>query len=452
MNRITRRKFLKDQAALGHAAAIAAGTFAAASPTKVLGANETVRFALIGCGGRGRSVAANLIREGGRCVALCDVDDSSAASASDFFEQRAGGGSLPRYKYPEQVFDRQEVDAVVLALPVHWHAPLTIQACQAGKDVFVEKPHTHNIWESWQVIAAARKYERVVQVGTQNRSAEYNQEARRVIQEGHLGPTHLVKVYNLLGGGPWRLGEPEDPPASLDWDRWLGPAAERPYRRSLYRRGYWRLWDLGGGSHLSDGIHQMDLAHMLLGDPGLPQSVVATGGRLAHPDDDSQTPDVLACHFEYDDFVLVFEASEYPAYMRKTPGQVRQGDEFPLWMQNSTRVELYGRDLMMLVGRMGGGWQMTAYPWEVKKQMYGRHPDPEHARNFLECVKSRRSPNADPVSQHASISVLHMANIAHRLGNRKLHWDDQAGQFDDAEANQLIKRQYRSPYVVPEQV
>ena len=445
---------MADAALLSAGAAMAAGPLAAIAgeaAKPAAGANP-VRFVLIGCGGRGRTVAFNMINMGGRCAGICDIKDSERKAVRDFLDRYHKTGDLPQYKYPEQVFALKDVDAVIVATPDHWHGPLAIQACQAGKDVYVEKPHCHNIWESWRMVEAARKYERVVQVGTQNRSAEYNRKAREYVAAGKIGSTHLVKVYNLKSGGSFSLGAAAAVPEDLDWDRWLGPAADRPYVPRLYNGGWHHFWDFSGGDLCDDAAHQVDLSLMLMGDPGVPKSVCSAGGRIAHKGDGSQVPDLLVTQFEFDDLVLTLEHSNYPKYMTKTSSTIRRSDEFPHWLQNATRIELYGSEQMMVVGRHGGGWQATTYPWRVQAQMYGRVPDEAHVKNFLDCVVSRARPNADVETLHPSVCLLHMANIAHRVGNRKLLWDDKAGQFDDAKANELIKRDYRKGYEVPEKV
>ncbi len=467
----TRREFLAGATMLGAGAAAALGPSGAnlsrAAASELADKTPTlpqapepeprkdsnpVRFVLIGCGGRGRVDAFNLIGMGGRCVGLCDVKDSNRKYVGDFLDRYHKTGDLPQYKYPEQVFEQKGVDAVIIATPDHWHAPLAIQACQAGKDVYVEKPHSQNIWESYRLIDAARKYKRVVQVGTQNRSAPYNQKAREYVAAGKIGPTYLVKVYNLKSGGSFRLGAKSAAPADLDWDRWLGPAPSRDYFASVFEHGWHHLWDFSGGDLCDDAAHQTDLSLMMMGDPGMPRSVCSAGGRLAHKGDDSEVPDLLITQFEFDGFVLTLEHSNYPKYMTKTESTIRRGDKFPYWLQNATRIELYGSDQMLMVGRHGGGWQATTYPWRVQEQMFGRVPDEAHMRNFLDCVVSRERANADVEKLHPSVCMLHMANISHRVGNRKLKWDAKSELFDDAEANKLVKRQYRKGYEVPDKV
>ena len=441
-DRTSRRRFLQTGAAVI--------TLPHIIPASAFGANERVRFVLVGCGGRGRAVAHFMIGAGAQCVGLCDLRSSRRNEVTQFLDQYDQTGDLRQHQYIEQVLERKDVDAVIIATPDHWHAPLAIQACQAGKDVYVEKPQAHNIWESSQLIKAARKYKRIVQVGTQNRSAPYNHSARQYIEQGKIGPIHLVKVFNLKSGGPFSLQAPKPVPTDLDWDRWLGPVTTPwEYRDNLFHGGWHHFWDFSGGDLCDDAAHQVDLALMMMGNPGLPKSVYASGGRLAHQGDDSEVPDLLVVQYQYDDFILTLEHSNYPKYMQKTSSTIRRKDLHPHWLQNATRVELYGKDQMMVVGRHGGGWQATTYPWRVHQQMYGRPGDEPHAKNFVESIKSRQQPHASAETLHAGVCLLHMANISHRLG-MMITWNDAKQCFDQAAANEMIRREYRAVYEVPE--
>jgi hypothetical protein len=190
-----------------------------------------------------------------------------------------------------------------------------------------------------------------------------------------------------------------------------------------------------------------------MGDPGLPHAVSCSGGRLAHAGDDAEAPDVQIVSYDFEKFVMTFELSGYPRYMQKTTGTIRRNDEFPYWTQNATRIELYGSERMMTIGRHGGGWIVTTSGGRIVDKMYGRPPDLEHETNFLECIKSRRRPNADIETLANSTAMVHMANIAHRVGNRKLTVDGAAPRFvDDADANALLKRAYRPKYRIPNNV
>jgi len=273
------------------------------------------------------------------------------------------------------------------------------------------------------------------------------------VRAGEIGDVHLVKTYGLEPGGPFRLGKAGTPPAGFNWDAWLGPAPERPYHKDIFGGGWHHFWDFSGGDLVDDGVHQIDLTMMVLGDPGLPKTVSCAGGRLAHAGDDAEVPDVQVVTYEFDEFVMTFELTNYPRYMEKTTSTIRRNDLFPYWTQNATRIELYGTKYMMTVGRHGGGWQVTRSGGKVVDEMYGRFPDEEHQQNFIACVKTRTRPNADVATAHAGCTLAHLGNIAHRVGNQKLRFDAETQQFvDHAEANALLKRMYRPEYAVPEQV
>jgi predicted dehydrogenase len=448
MKHLTRRSFLEQG---GRMAAVGTVVTQAAGRTGVLGANDRINLAMIGCGGRGRYVMRGLMEEGANLVELCDLRQDRLDQTWKFLSEVQQ--KQPRFsKDMRKTLASKDIDGVVIGTPDRWHAPATILACQAGKDVYVEKPHSHNIWESEKMVEAAKKYDRIVQVGTQNRSGAYNLAAREYVKSGKLGKIGLVKVFNLKSGEPFRLGPAAQPPAGFDWDAWIGPAPMRPYHEDIFEGGWHRFWDLCSGDMGDDGIHQLDLALMLMGDPGMPRSVRTVGGRYVFPDDDSEVPDVQVASWDFPNFVLTFELSGYPRYMMKTAGTIRRNDEFPYWTHNATRVEIYGADFMMTLGRHGGGWIVQQSGGGVVEKMYGRPCDEEHYRDFLACMKSRKKPTADISIAHASNVILHMGNLAQRLGNVALKYDAGSRQFDNAKANQSIKPEYRNGYEIAEAV
>ncbi len=192
---------------------------------------------------------------------------------------------------------------------------------------------------------------------------------------------------------------------------------------------------------------------MLMGSPGLPKRVSCMAGRFVHRNDDGVVPDTQEVTYEFDNFLMTFELTGYPKYMRKTTATIRRNDEYPYWTQNSTRIELYGSELMMTVGRHGGGWQVTTSGGRVVEQMYGRPCDEEHYRNFLACVKDRKQPNAAVEVAHPSAALVYMANIAHRVGNTTLEFDAEKERFkNNPAATKQLRREYRKGYAVPERV
>jgi predicted dehydrogenase len=420
-------------------------------PPTVLGANEKVKLAIVGCGGRGRYVARGLVEQGARLTHVCDVNsekmDELVKFVSDVQDEKP-----KKIKDMRTVLEDNNVDAVAIATPDHWHAIQTVWTCQAGKDVFVEKPHANSIVESHKMVEAAEKYKRIVQVDTQNRSAPYVQAAQEYVASGKLGDIGLVHVYNLKSGKPFILGESSSAPKALDWDMWLGPAPKRPFYEKIIRHGWLNFWDYCNGDLADDGIHQFDLALKVLGDPKGPGPVSSTGGRLVL-EDDAETPDIQTAQYTYKDFVLTFEMTNYPRYMQKTTTTIRRNDEFPYWTQNSTRVEIYGSELLMTIGRHGGGWQVVTSGGKVVEQMYGRVPDNPHYKNFLDCVKSRKRPTADIRIAHNSLATLILAVVAHRVGNRTVSFDWENERFiDDDAGNGFMKAQGRGEYRMPKKI
>jgi predicted dehydrogenase len=445
----TRRTFLRH--ATGALAGF--GAWTALSQDSVPGANEKVNVAIIGCGGRGRFILRVMLEDAGaNCTALCDLDESRMDKMWEFIQPAQK--NKPRFeKDYRSIFDAKDVDAVIVATHDSWHSPLAIMACQAGKDVYVEKPHSHCMWESARLVEAAAKYKRIVQVGTQNRTTEYNHQAREIVQSGRLGKIGLVKVFNLKNGGPFKLGDPGKPPAGFDWDRWLGGAPARPYHRQIYQGGWHKFWDFSGGDVMDDGIHQLDLALMVMGDPGLPKSVRALGGRyITHKGGDVEVPDVLNVAWDFGSFAMTFDMTQYPKYMEKSSDMLRKKHLVSDWKQNATRIEIYGQDLLMILGRHGGGFVVEKASSQTVEKVHGQPGDREHYKNFIDCVKSRKAPNADIAVAHASNIVAHMGNIAHRAGNTALAYDAKTNTFDNAAANALVKDAYRKGYEVPENV
>jgi predicted dehydrogenase len=352
----------------------------------------------------------------------------------------------------QRILEDKSVDAVVCATPDHWHALATVLACQAGKDIYVEKPATHCIWEGRKMIEAARKYNRVVQVGMQNRSSTYGGAARDLVQSGKIGSVHLARVYNMLNRNAVEEVADSAAPPELNWDMWVGPGPLHSYNPKYFQRLY---WDFNGGLMTDDGVHQLDLARRVL-DITYPRTAHHTGGKL-HFHDSGQTPDTTIATYEYDGLTLVFEETVWTPYMKKTPDSVRESlTQFPDWYPfNATRIEIYGSKGMMLLGRQGGGYILYDEGGNQISTGKQRHSEMQaaHIGNFIECIRSRQRPHADIEHGHISAAICHMANISYRLGNRKLEWDGGNEAFrNDAEANHLLKRAYRSPWVVPEKV
>jgi predicted dehydrogenase len=454
MATLSRREFLdrSKRAGLG----LAAGVTILSNPQSVRGApaNEKIALAAIGAGGRATALAGGFAERGDCQYAfICDPDINRAAALA---KSLAGANKPPKAVQDfRTVLDEKSIDAVIVATPDHWHAPATVLACRAGKDVYVEKPATHSCWEGRKMVQSARKYQRIVQVGTQNRSAPYNIEAKEYLASGKLGKIHFCRIYNQKEWGNFKQQPDREPPKGLNWDLWNGPAPEARYNPTLHG-GWHHLWRYSGGDIANDASHQIDLARWLLG-VDYPKSVYSTGGRF-HEAGAAETPDTQVALYDFDGLLVSFELTLYTPYMLKISPQIRESlTEYPYWPQCATRIEIYGSDGLMIVGRHGGGWQVFDRPKReqpvIKAQGNGKFPDPEHKENFVRSIRARTLPSADVEEGHRTALWIHYANISYRLGGQKLAIDAKTEQIvGNPEAMKLFKREYRAPYVIPEEV
>lgn len=443
-----RRQFLKGTV---HTAAAASTTLVAAR--KVLGANERVRLGLIGCGVRGMTVA-KLMRDvpDVEFVAVCDVYEPNAAAAREW----AGAGCRSSRDFRE-VLDRRDVDAVLVATPDHWHAIPTVLACQAGKDVYVEKPLAHNIKEGRAMVEAARKYRRVVQAGTQHRSAPHYREVQRIIQSGELGPVRLVRLWNYVNMSPDGIGREADatPPEGLDWDLYLGPAPAVPFNRNRFLSTFRWFWDYAGGFITDWGTHRFDSVHQVMGVDA-PLSVTAVGGRYELKDG-AETPDVLQATYEYPGFVLSYESCQLNAHGvgGRTPGKsyyrARGEDDRPhgeafYGTQGTLFSDRIGFEIYPEPGPASRRGGPVGGPRMPRKEASARDATDLHVKDFIECVRSRREPVAGVEIGHRSAIVAHLGNIAYRTG-RKIRWDAaQEAIIDDPGASEWLGRRARKPW------
>jgi predicted dehydrogenase len=414
--------------------------------------NNKVVLGLIGAGGRGTVLGGNFaVVENTEFKYVCEVNAERGEPLMRKLEE-IRGKRPNRVTDMREVFDDKDVDGVVIATPEHWHALATVWACQAEKDVYVEKNPSLTIWEGRKMIEAARKYNRVVQVGFENRSAPYAVTAREYIASGQLGKVQLIKVYNMLPGPKELKLQPDTaPPSSLDWDRFVGPAPERPYSYTRLRN-WSEFWDYGGGTLSGDASHQFDLIRMVLGEPAAPKAVTTSGGRWA-THDAAEVPDTQIVTFEYPELVMTCENTTFTPFMVKSNAEERMGSKWPFWPQNGERIEIYGTKHMMYLGRHGMGWQVLDGGGKIVAQEKGYFPDKWHQPNFVDCVRSRKRPNADIELAHQSAILVHMGNVSYRVGCRKLYFDSASERFTGSEeANRFLKPAYRKNYRVPEAV
>ena len=414
-------------------------------------ANDKIVLGLIGAGGRGTRLILDIKTHcpGVEVKYVCDVDVSRGGRAIDALEKSQGYRPL-RVEDMRRVYDDKDVDAVIIATPEHWHALSFIWACQAGKDIFIEKVISMSIYEGLKMIEATQKYNRIVQCGTQNRSADYVFSARDYIKSGKLGKVFNVKTYCLLPGEkPWMLKDDSPVPDGLNWNLWLGPAPEVPYNVSRHKAPYdW--WDYSPGLHMAMNAHVMDCARMVIDDPDDPKSVYCTGGRLLF-DDNRDIPDVQVVTYDFEDLTMTSESGVFGNYMDKSKLDVRLGNLFPNWRLTSTRIEIYGTEGLMLLEIMGGGWQVFDEDGKIRVEQHGYFPDENHLKNFIDCLRTGKTPNGDIIQGHKSASLLHLANLAYRCGNEQLLYDNTKGIITNSDkANQIDRGHYRMPYTIPD--
>jgi predicted dehydrogenase len=414
-----RREFLAGAAALAFS-----GSASAVAP------NDRFTVGVIGCGGMGTSHAKTLAARKDVAIAyVCDPDDKRSAAAAKAVASIAGNAPAT-VRDLRKVLDDKSVDAVWVATCDHWHAPAAILAVDAGKHVYVEKPCSHNLREGRLMIDAARRNKRIMQVGTQRRSSDFAQSGIKALREGAIGEVLVAKVWNSQLRRNIGKARPDQPPATLDYDLWVGPAPMKPYQPNLLHYNWHWFYDFGTGDIGNDGVHQIDVARWGLGVEGLPTRVSATGGKYFF-DDDQEFPDTMYVSFEFAGGtgrpkLLVYEQRIWSPYAQE--GE-ENGDVF------------YGTKGMMILGR--SGWQIVGERNEPGPSAKGTIGLPPHHSNFFDCIKSGAMPNADIAVNHPSSALCHLGNIATRLG-RALRIDPAKEEvLGDEEANRLVRRTYR---------
>ncbi|MDR2472631.1 MAG: Gfo/Idh/MocA family oxidoreductase [Tannerella sp.] len=392
-------------------------------------AYNKVVLALLGAGGRGSQVILNMLHSSDKVEVkyVCDVDDTRGGSVITELA-KIQGYEPKRTRDMRETFADKDVDAVVITTPEHWHSLATVWACNAGKDVYVEKNVCLSAEEGRRMLEAAEKNKCIVQCGTQNRSGDYAFSARDYIADGKLGEIVTVKSYCMLPGTrQWVLKQDSPVPEGLNWDMWLGPAPSVPYNVSRHK-GWYDWWDYSGGISMSgDASHVIDLARMALGDPPLPQNVFCAGGRVIF-DDKREIPDNQTVVFDMGKYVISLESSQFGDYMTKTPQEIRFSERFPEWRNNATRTEIYGTKGVMFLGRHGGGWQVFGgKDFGVVAKGVGYFPDEVHHRNFIDCIRSRKIPNAPLLQGVMSATMINLANLSYRSGKNLINIDSATG-------------------------
>jgi predicted dehydrogenase len=447
---VSRRKVL-------NLAAQTTGFALAAQASRVVGANDRVRVAICGLNGRGEDHIRGFSRVPNvEITALCDVDEN-------LLRKRRGelGGKPQTYGDVRKLLEDKSIDAISIATPNHWHTLMAIWACQAGKDVYVEKPCCHNLWEGRQLVRAAEKYQRIVQHGTQTRSAPAIQEAVQKLNQGELGDVYLARGVCFK----WRdtIGHaPEEPvPAGVNYDLWTGPAPLKPFTRNRFHYKWHWNWDTGNGDLGNQGIHQVDVARWGLG-VGLPNRIAAIGGHFMF-DDDQQTPNTLNCAFQFDlpdgkRKMLEFEVRHWITNSEAGIGRgsLSTGIKRFVGHHNGIGNIFYGSKGYLAAGDEDASSYEIFQSNDGKPSSHG-HGRGNHFANFIDCVRSRKAEELNAPIQEGQIScaLVHLANASYRLG-RILEFDPKTEQVigDDA-ANRLLResgRGYRQPFTLSEDI
>ncbi len=488
---ITRRTFIQTAAS---GAAVASLPLAAVARS-IRGVNQDIRVGVVGLNGRGGSHINGFRRlEGVRVVALCDVDRSILARNVERFDRREE--SVKGYVDFRRMLDDDEIDAVSIATPNHWHSLMGIWACQAGVDVYVEKPVSHNIWEGRQLVRAAEKHDRIVQCGTQCRSNPGLMDAIAYARDGHLGEILVSRgLCYKRRASIGKVSNPTQVAEYIDYDLWCGPAPKTPLQRERLHYDWHWVWPTGNGDLGNQGIHQMDMARMALGEKGLARGVFSVGGRLGY-DDDGTTPNTLMTVFEYERAPLVFEVRGLPRgnqMVRRQDGEKRE-QGMDRFLGTSIGIVVQCEKGNLVVSNYDGGKAFDHDGALLEEFSEGG----DHYQNFIEAVRSRKASELKgPITEgHISSALCHMGNVSYLTGTARdpgelreelegdavaletfdrlrshlsvngvdlgktpavlgarLKFDPDREQFiGNGRANELVRREYRAPFAVPDEV
>jgi predicted dehydrogenase len=435
MGKQTRRTFVKK---MGAASALAAGGFLNWNP-RALGANEKVVLGLIGGQNQGRGDALRAIHVGAEIKTFCDIDQAILDKVNPDLE-KAQGKAPGTTKDFERLLDDKDIDGVIIAVPDHWHARIGILACQAGKDIYIEKPLTQTIHDGQMVRDAVRKHKRVAQVGTQNRSAAHFQEAIAYLKTGKLGKVCEINTWECQVRPS--IGNPPDcdPPPTVDYDVWLGPAPKRPFNPNRFHYKWRFFWDYGNTELGNQGVHMLDVAlwgiQTMRGglENSLPTHVAGNAG-IYWLDDAKEIPDTQVITYDYGDFMLTWELRSFA--MQHPLNGSREGTMFN-GVDGTLALTHQGWNVYFKDGSPGPG---SPTPDERENGL--------HEKNFIDCIRSRQDPNATIEIGRLSTTVCHLGNIATRL-RRDIVFDPKTETFGhDKEANAYLTKEHRKPYTLP---
>ena len=423
---VNRRQFLGRSAQ--RAATVAVGVVGLSSATSVMAsgrsANERLGIGVVGIRNQGKLLASELAKLGDVDIrSLCDIDQSLFAPAIHAVTEAGQKAPVVEREF-RHLLDDPSLDAIVLAVPDHWHAEMTQLACLAGKDVYVESPLTHFVSEGPELLATAQREQRIVQVGMQQRSGTHFVSAIEFLRSGRLGQVKLAKAWIIHRRKSIGHKQDGETPPNVDYAQWLGSASVRKFNPNRFHFNWRWFWDYGGGELAHWGVHMLDVARWGLG-VDLPSRISAVGGKYTF-DDDQETPDTLAVQYAFDDNSILWEH-------RLGSSHGMEG--------RSSGVSFHGERGTLVVDR--GGWKVYDHSENVTADASDLQS--AHLRNFVDCIKSRQTPAADLYIGHAASTYCHLGNIAYRLG-REVKFDPRRLQcVDDPAANHLLTK----PSVIP---
>ena len=438
---MNRRKFI-SRSAIASAAIGATSMVPSAIRASVVAPSDTLNVALIGCRSMGfGDLEQHLSYPDVKCVALCDVDEKILNKRAT--EVREKFNQDPKlYNDFRKMLEQKDIDAVIIGTPDHWHCLMTVYALQAGKDVYVEKPMANTIEECNIMVKAARHYNRIVQVGQQQRSGFIFQKAMEMIRSGSIGKLRKINIWANFNYGIGRAVVPDEPvPAGVDFDMWLGPAPQRTFNPSRFH-GIWRMfWDYGGGLASDWGVHLLDIALWAGNITKAPEKVLVYAGNTYPEKRARETFDSMSVCYPMSDLVINFDVN---AGVQQGPYDTPYG------------ISFMGDKATMVADRS----KLQVFPeWDEKEKKgkaeeykftEGKESHGEHARNFIECVKSRNVPACPPEIGRAAAMHVHIPNIAGRVGESMLLWDEATNRFtNSAAANELVVPVYRKPWELP---
>jgi len=431
---LSRREFLR-RSTLASGSALLAGPFIRSARAGEPGANDKIRLGVIGCGGMGQVDLEDFLSNPEvDCPVICDLDDERLAKGIGICE-KAGRPKPETTKDFRRVLERKDIDAVLVATPDHWHAIPTIQACQAGLDVYVEKPLGKTIDEGRAMLEAGRRHNRVVQMGSQWSSCGHLIEAAEMVRSGQLGKVSLVRGWAYLDWLPTVGRKPDGPaPEGIDYDLWLGPAPERPFNPNRFHFNFRWFWDYAGGLMTDWGVHLINMQQMGMGlEP--PTRVSSAGGKFTF-DDDSETPDSQVTVYEFPSYQMIWEhrAGLHNGLHGRSWGVQWSGTEGTIILNNAGYEIVTERKRANLDS-------------ETKRS--SGDPHPAHVRNFLDCMRTRKQPVLGLEKGHHVSTLAHLGNIAYRTG-RKIAWDAATETVaGDPQADALVGCEYRAPWTLP---